>query len=132
MKPREEHAINDRRAGDCRRQRAFERQQIAGEIAAVDGRDVRRRERDQANRVVPVVEVSSISRQLQKRRERRFEAADHFGEAEVSKIAGGQRGDQLQADVGRRRTVRDQLFAIFLDVVGDEPVIARPDEVFEE
>ena len=37
-------------------------QQVAGQIAAVDGGDVRRRQRRQASSVVPVVEVPAISR----------------------------------------------------------------------
>ena len=56
-----------------------QRQQVAGQVAAVDGRDVGRRQRRQRARVVPVVEVPAIALQRQQRVEGRLQPIDDAG-----------------------------------------------------
>ena len=90
-------------------QRHARRQQVAGQVAAVDGRDVRRRQRRQRARVVPVVEVAAIALQLEQRVRRSAPAVAHdAGGAQVAEVVGRERGQQLQADVGRRGAMRDE------------------------
>ena len=109
-----------------------ERQEIPGEVAAVDRRDIGRRQRRERPRVVPVVEVPAVALHPQQRVEGRLEPVDHAGDARDSRSRGRQRRQELQPDVGRRGAMRDDLGAVLLIVVGDEPVVGRRQQLFEE
>ena len=50
----------------------------------------------------------------------------------VSEIVRGERRQQLQTDIGRRRSMRDRVLAISLVVVRHEPVVFRADELLEK
>ena len=63
-----------RSASDVKRR--AQRQQIAGEVAAVDGRDVGGRQRRERARVVPVVEVAAVALHPQQRVEGRLEPVE--------------------------------------------------------
>ena len=128
-----EHAAVDDRCGlGKQRQTRAERQEVAREVAAVDRRDIGGRQRRERARVVPIVEVPAIPLHAQQRVERRLEPIEDAGVAEISEIAGGHRRQELQSDVGRRRPVGDDVLAILLVVVGDQPMVARPDQLLEE
>ena len=112
--------------------RAGEGEQVAGEVAAVDGRHVRGLERVQVPRVVPVVQVPAIPLEALDRRERRLETLDHLHRADPAEVACGHGRQEVQADVGRRRAVRDRRSGVILEVVRRQPVVVRPDERLEE
>ena len=112
--------------------RAREREQVTGEVAAVDGRHVFGFERVEVARVVPVVQVPAIPLETVDRGERRLEALDHLDRADPAEVARGHRREQVQADVGRRRAVRDHGGGVVLEVVGGQPVVVGPDERLEE
>ena len=95
-----------------------ERDEMAGEIAAVDRRDVLRLERLGAPRVVPVVEVAAEALEAPHRLERGLETLDGVERAEPAEIARGHRGQQIQADVRGRRAMRDDRARRLLEVVG--------------
>ena len=76
--------------------------------------------------------MAAVARQFHQRAERRLEPLDDPGGADVAEVVRGERRQQLQADVGRRRAMRDRVGAIFLVVVGDQPVVGRREQFFEE
>ena len=65
-------------------------------------------------------------------RERALEALDHVVSRDESQIERGDRGEQLQAEVGRRRAIGDDGFRRLLKVVGREPLGVLVHEVIEE
>ena len=81
LERRRARRVDDRRAFGELGQAGAQRQQVAGEVAAVDRRDVGRRQRRQRPRVVPVVEVAAIALHAQQRVERRLEPIEQAGEA---------------------------------------------------
>ena len=104
---------------------------MTGQVAAVDRRDVRRVQRAQVLGRVPVVEVPVELRQAAHRCERGLEAldgGDRPGPAEVPRSDGRQ---QVEADVGRRGTTRDDRPRILLEVVGRQPVMRGRHEGLE-
>ncbi len=109
-----------------------QRHEVTGEVATVDGGDVRGRERRQRGGVIPVVKVAAIAGHPQQRVERRLEPREELRRRQVTEVACRQRRKQLQSDVGRRRPVRDSLAAILLKVVGNQPVVRRAGELVEE
>ena len=101
-----------------------ERDQRAGEIAAVDGRDVARMQRRQRRRVVPVEEMSLVALEALERRQRPIEPIGQRLGREVAEIVRRQRREQPHADVGRRGAPRQpRLVAILLVVVGRQPAV---------
>ncbi len=109
-----------------------ERDQMTREIAAVHRGDVLRVERPQVLRVVPVVEVAAEALEAAHRLERRLETLDGVERAEPAEVAGGDRGEQVEAEVRRRRAVRHHRAGIFLEVVRREHVVRGRDEGLEE
>ncbi len=110
-----------------------ERDQVAGEIAAVDRRDVVRLERPQVARVVPVVEVAAEARAassiVASVASSRSTVSMRPGPAEVAR---GHRGQQVEADVGRRGAVGDDRLRVLLEVVGRQHVVGGRHEGLEE
>ena len=76
--------------------------------------------------------MPAIALHPQQRVEGRFEAIDDAGDAEIAEVVGAERGQELQPDVGGRRAMRDDVGAVLLIVVGDEPVVGRRQQLFEE
>ena len=109
-----------------------ERDQVPGEIAAVDGRHVARLERAAVARAVPVVEVATEALEALHRVQRGLEALDGVDRAEPAEVARRDGGQQVQAQVGRRRAVRHDGARIFLEVVGRQRVVLGTDERREE
>ncbi|MCY1390256.1 hypothetical protein D9M71_50720 [compost metagenome] len=106
--------------------------QVSGEIATVHRRYVARVQRAQVAGVVPVEEVPLEARQLLHAGERGFQPFDGFQAAGPAEIARGDRGQQVQADVGRRRAMRHHRLRLLLEVVRRQVVLLRRDEGFEE
>ena len=78
--------------------RIGQREEVAGQVAAVHRRDVLRVQRPQVPRVVPVVEVAAKPRQVAHRLERGFQPRDGVERARPAEIAGADRGKQIEAD----------------------------------
>ena len=123
-----EHARIEERLVGQREQTRPQRQQMAGEVAAVDRRDVARRQRLQGPRVVPVVEVAVVALERCHGAKASRRALDQRAGGDVAEIVGGEVGEQRQADVGRRGAVGDHAGRVFLEVVGRQPVVLRADE----
>ena len=108
-------------------------QQVAGEVAAVDRRDVERRQRLERSRVVPVVEVArggapgSASCRARSRCARSAAPA-----VMIAEVVRRQVRQQREAHVGRRGAVRDDRDRMLLVVVRRQPVVLRADEGLEE
>ena len=62
-------------------------QQIAGQIAAVDGRDIARIQRAQVAGVIPVQEMAAKALQLLQGVQRRLQPLDRFQRADPAEIA---------------------------------------------
>ena len=110
----------------------LQRQETAGEVAAVDRRHVARQQRLEVLRVVPVEEVSLVVRHARDAVEGPPHAQRQLARADVPEVVGGERRDQGQADVGRGRPVGGLLVGLLLVVVDGEPLIVWPDELVEE
>ncbi len=99
----------------------------AGEVAAVHRGDVAGLQRAQSGRVVPVVEVAAEALEAAHRRQGGLEAVHHVEEAQPAEVPGGDHRQQVEADVGRRRAMRQDGPGILLEVVGRQEgvVVAR-------
>ncbi|MCY1303784.1 hypothetical protein D9M70_535090 [compost metagenome] len=106
--------------------------QVCGQVAAVDRRNVGRMQRLQALCLVPVVEVAPVARQLAHCSERRFHALDRLGGAGPAEVARSDGRQQVEPDIGWRGPVRHDGSGCLLEVVGWQHVVRRRDEGFEE
>ena len=120
-----------RAAGRQLLQRDRQRQERAGEVAAVDRRDVGRRQRRQRARVVPVQQVTLEAFQAFDGRERGLDPVGQIIGVDEAEVVSRERREQPHADVGRRRAVRDGQLRDELDVVGRQRVILGSDERLE-
>ena len=109
-----------------------EHEQVAGEVAAVDGRDIGRIEHLPVEGAVPVEEVPLEARERLHGRDRRFQPLDGLGRAGPAEVAGRDRGEQIESHVGGRRPVRDNRLRVFLEIVGRQHVVRRRHERLEE
>ncbi|HVH36620.1 MAG TPA: glycosyltransferase family 2 protein, partial [Tahibacter sp.] len=71
-----------------------QRQQMAGEVAAVDGGHIARLQRCQRACVVPVVQMAAVALQAVQRIECGLQAFDHTPAREIAEIVRGQRREQ--------------------------------------
>jgi hypothetical protein len=109
-----------------------ERDQVAREIAAVDGRDVFRLQRAQILGGIPVEEVAAEALQLVQRRERRLQPLDGLERAAPAEIARRDARQQIEPDIRRRRAPRDDGLRTFLEIVGRQEIVLRRHEALEE
>ena len=79
----------------------------AREVAAVHRGHVGRRQRRQRPRVVPVEQVAFERSSRSIVVERPVDPLHELGVVDESEVVRGERGEQAEADVGRRRAVRD-------------------------
>ena len=107
-------------------------QQMTGEVPAVDGGHVAGLQRAKVARVIPVVEVAPEALEGAHGRQRRLESLDGVDGTEPAEIARGERRQQVEPDVGRRRAARNDRLRVLLEIVGRQEVIIRPDEGLEE
>ena len=104
----------------------LERQQASGEVPAVHGGDVPRKERLEVLRLVPVEEVPLVVREALDAVERASHAQRQLARPEVAEVVRRERRQEHHADVGRRRAVRRLLARLFLVVV-DRAATGRSD-----
>ena len=108
------------------------RHEMAAEVAAIDGRNVFGLERPERLGIVPIVKMALALLHLLDGRERRLDPGERVDKTEPAEFPGAGGRQQIKTDVGGRRPVRDDRFRIFLEVVGRQHVVARPDEGFEK
>ena len=104
-------------------QRRRQRDQMPGKVAAIHRRDIKRAHRRQRVGLVPVVEMALILLHLLKRIDSGLNAVQRFTEADPAEIARGDDGQEIDADIGRRRALRDNRRRIFLEVVRRQMVV---------
>ncbi len=103
------HLIGDTRHRTFLGQRPIERfiaglrkqQQHCGQVAAVDRRHVPGFERAQAERVDPIQKMATMTRQSVHAVQGSLETTCHLVQTDPAKIARGDDGQQIQAEVGR-------------------------------
>ena len=101
------------------------------QIAAVHGGDVARVQRAKIPRVVPVVEMTAKPLQAAHRRERRFQSLDGLQRAGPAKVAGADRRQQVQAEIGGRGAMGQNRPRVLLEVVRRQHVVVRRNERLE-
>ena len=101
------------------------------QIAAVHGRDVARVEGTKIPRVVPVVEMTAKALQAAHRRERRFQSLDGLQRAGPAEVAGADRRQQVQAEIGGRGAMGQNRPRVLLKVVRRQHVVVRSNERLE-
>ena len=105
---------------------------MASKVAAVDGRDVQRLQRVQRPGVIPVVEVAPVPSKPVHCTQGVCRAQNQLAGRDVAEVVAGHVRQQRQPNVGRRGAVRDRVDAVFLNIVGGQPVIVRADKGLEE
>ena len=100
-----EHLRAKQRAIDDVLARLSEREEMTGEVAAVDRGYVFGIERAEVTRVIPVIEVTTETFEAVHRAERGFEPLDCSYGAEPAEIVRSDGGEQIQPEVGGRRAV---------------------------
>ncbi len=129
--PRERVRAEERALGQIDA-RLLEREQVAGEVPAVDGRDVLGFQRLQRARVVPVEEVAAELRHLTDGVEGQLQALDQFERARVTEVVRGGGRNQEQPDVGGRGAMGHHGLRVFLKIIGRQPLVFLRDERLEE
>ena len=125
---RRRRSATRRRSGDCRhsRQRVGERDQMAGEIAAVDGGNILRARAARRSRV-----SYQLKKWPRKRAMRAIVASVASSRSTVSsradpaEVARADDGEQIEADVGRRGAMRDDRRRVLLEIVRRQHVVVR-------
>ena len=112
--------------------RLGERQQVSGEIAAVNGRDILGIQRAQIVRIIPVVEMPAKPFHPVERRKARLEAIERVQAADPTELARRHDRQEIQADIGRRGSMRDHFRGRFLIVVRRQHVLLGRHECREE
>ncbi len=124
--PVEHRVVGDREA------RVPESDQVPGQVAAIDGRDVPGLEDPEVRQVVPVVEVSAETLHALERLEDTLQPLRHVLRGEEAEVVGAHGREELETDVGGRRAHRDGGGRVFLIVVRREPARPGGDEPVEE
>ena len=105
--------------------------QVPGEVAGIHRGEVGRIEDTQVREVVPVHQVSAHLRHALHGGERAFQPLEHGIQRDEREVEGGDRGDQLEADVRGRSARGDDFGWSLLEIVWDEPVRLRRREALE-
>src|SRR5262249_50845884 len=82
--------------------------------------------------VVPVVEVAAAALEGVQRVDGRGDAIERVENAQPAEVVSRERRQQIEADVGRRRAVRDHGLRVLLEVVRRYRVVLGTDEGLEE
>ena len=106
--------------------------EVPGEVAGVDGGDVRRGQRVEGPGVVPVEQVALVLLQPVDRVQRPLDPRDRLLGADPAVVGRRDADQHVEPDVRRRRAVRDDRGGLLLEVVGRQVVLLRPDEGLEE
>ena len=107
-------------------------QQVAAEVAAVDGGHVARQQRRASASVGPVHEVAAVSGQGVQRAQGGLQPGQQVLCADPAERARTGRAQQVQADVGRRGAARQHLLRQNLQVVGRQVAVGGGDGALVE
>ena len=105
---------------------------MSGQIAAIHRRDVLRVQRAKILRVVPVIEVTAEPLQAAHGREGCLQPVDGLGRPGPSEVAGADRGEEVEAEIGGRGSVGHRRLRVFLKIVRRQHVVRRRHEGLEE
>ncbi|EDT03388.1 hypothetical protein BamIOP4010DRAFT_3075 [Burkholderia ambifaria IOP40-10] len=108
-----------------------ERDQVPGEIAAVDRRHIPRLEGPQVPRVVPIIEMTAIALHQPHRREGLLQPRHRVQRAKPAELAGADGRQQVQPDIGGRSPVRDNGLRVLLEIVQRQHLIVSRHEGLE-
>ena len=103
----------------------------ADEVSTVHRRDILWGQWGERAGVIPVEEMASMAIHLRQRVKRQLGASDQPADGAVSKVAGGEIGQQTHGDVGGAGACGDHLLAVVLHVVRRQPVGLFRDELLE-
>ena len=109
--------------GRCFRAGIRHRDQVGGQIAAVDRRHVFRRQRAEILGVVPVVEMAAESLQRGHRRDGSLQPLEHVEGSDPAEVPGGDGRQQVEPDVGRRGPMGNHWPRVFLEVIRRQHVV---------
>ena len=112
--------------------RIGERDQVPGEIAAVDRGNVPRLQGTKVSRIVPVEQVTAQALHAAHGCERRLQAIDRLARSDPAELTRASDREQIEPDIGRRGSVRDRGRGIVLEIVGRKRIVGGGDESFEE
>ncbi len=96
---------------------------MSSEIATIHGRDVERTHRRQRIGLIPVIEMALIFLHLLKRVDGCCDAIKRLGKADPAKVTRRNHREKIHADIGWRRTLRNDRSWIFLEVIGRKMVV---------
>ena len=105
---------------------------VCREVAAVHRGHVARLQWTEIAGVVPVVEVAAKTLQATHGLERGFKPLHRFEGSNPAKVPGADNGEQVEAEIGGRGSMRQDRLGIFLEVVGRQHLIFCRDEGLEE
>ncbi|MNX73377.1 hypothetical protein D3C86_1047720 [compost metagenome] len=105
-----------------------DRDQVTGEVAAVHRRNVAGSKRLQRVRMVPVVEMAAMFLHLLDGLDRVLDPLQSIGKADPAELARRNDGEQVDADIGGRRTRCDDRLRRFLEVIRRQVVFLRRHE----
>src|SRR5438270_9391323 len=98
---------------------------MSSQITAIYRGDVSRIQRTKISRVVPIVEMATEALEAAHRCERCFQALDCLGRPRPSEVAGADRGEKIEAEIGRRGPVGDYGPWAFLEIVRRQHVVGH-------
>ena len=107
-------------------------QQLATQVATVDGGYIHGCQRFQRLRVVPVEEVPLVPSHFQQRLYRVFNAVGHFLGSDPAKLPGAGHTHQVQANVGGGSPVRHHVVRHRLQIVGGQVMVGHAYTAFEQ
>ena len=105
--------------------KAPQRDQMAGQVAAVDGGHIGGQQHCQGLGVVPVQKMPVVPGQLVQRIQRCFQAGSQIGHADPARLCRAGAAQEVQADIGRRGAVRQHFKRQDLQVVGRQAMVLR-------
>src|SRR5438477_2486278 len=101
---------------------------MSGQITAIHRGDVSRIQRTKISRVIPIVEMAAEALEAAHRGERCFQALDSIGRSPPSKVAGADRGEKIEAEIGGRGPVGEYGSWVFLEIIRRQHVVRHRDK----
>ena len=98
-------------------------EQVATQVAAVDGGHIGGQQHCQGLGVVPVQKMPLVPGQLVQRIQRCFQAGSQIGHADPARLCCAGAAQKVQADIGRRGAVRQHFKRQDLQVVGRQAMV---------
>ena len=113
-------------------QSGAECEQVAREIAAVHAGNIKRQQRSERSRLIPIVEMPAMPFEPLHRGKGAFCSLDQLAHRQIPKISGGQIGEQRQTHVRGRGARGNGRNGNFLKIVRGQPVLLGGDKGFKK